>query len=606
MSLAFATSWARAGIAAWGLVLGGCGAAADLSVGPTPSTVAAPVKEVGEARAAVTVGGRLRAHDGRPLRAAEFTIQRMGFIEPTAKGTLAEDGSFRVEVEPGIYMFSIAAIDHAGFAQTILVERAVEVRGNLGTYKRADPGDALLLRTELLAADGKPIATGNKTAVREADGTYRLDLSDKPKHAVKLRYQLRGGNGRTYNGPLADTYESDGGGDYWSVVALAGRDALALDLTALPPAGEAAALTWSGEPPELLALRAYRDRWRVREARLRDTMLQEDGKILAPTENEKAAMAALAAEADADADAAESADAQMLLRLAHLELFTAYDDDAAARTRAEWLLERVVPDDPRLGLFRNVNSLLGRVLQSADAAFSARVEAWFGRMQANPDPNTALRAISFLIHRADQRNDDARIAELYALARGPRFSGMHEPKSLAQRFDPDRILQRGKPFPEFEFPALAADGRPVTRAGREGRLYLVEFWATWCAPCVSEIPGLHAAYAHVNGARPGKGKDGMRRLGPVERPKIEFVFVSLDESPGDVEAFREKHWSMPWTHAFVGRGREKEVMERFGFSGVPTAVLVDGNGTIVEVGGALRRERLLPTLERALERSSAR
>nr|WP_263429448.1 TlpA disulfide reductase family protein [Nannocystis pusilla] len=185
---------------------------------------------------------------------------------------------------------------------------------------------------------------------------------------------------------------------------------------------------------------------------------------------------------------------------------------------------------------------------------------------------------------------------------------MHTAKTLAQRFDPGRILQRGKPFPGFEFPALAAGGRPITQAEREGKLYLVEFWATWCAPCVGEMPYLHATYAKVNGAGPGEGKDGLRRLGPVERPKIEFVSVSLDESPDDAQAFREAHWSMPWTHAFVGRAGEKEAMERYGFAGVPTAVLVDGAGTIVEVGRALRGERLLPTLERALapERSSVR
>ena len=57
---------------------------------------------------------------------------------------------------------------------------------------------------------------------------------------------------------------------------------------------------------------------------------------------------------------------------------------------------------------------------------------------------------------------------------------------------------------------------------------------------------------------------------------------------------------MPWTHAFIDPDRQAEVKARFGFSGVPTAILVDGAGTIVEVGNALRRERLLQTLERAL------
>ena len=177
----------RISIAACVLVFGGCGVPADSSVGPTASTVAAPTKEVGEAQVAVTVGGRLRGHDGGSLRAAEFTIQRNGFIEPTAKGTLAEDGSFRVEVEPGSYMISIAAVDHAQVVHPILVERAVDVRGNLGTYVRKDPGETLPLKTELLGADGKPIAAGPRTAARAANGTYQVDLTDRPKEAVKLR-----------------------------------------------------------------------------------------------------------------------------------------------------------------------------------------------------------------------------------------------------------------------------------------------------------------------------------------------------------------------------------------------------------------------------------
>jgi len=41
-------------------------------------------------------------------------------------------------------------------------------------------------------------------------------------------------------------------------------------------------------------------------------------------------------------------------------------------------------------------------------------------------------------------------------------------------------------------------------------------------------------------------------LAPVAAPRVEFEFVSLDGAPKDVAAFREQHWAMPWTHAFVG------------------------------------------------------
>jgi thiol-disulfide isomerase/thioredoxin len=139
---------------------------------------------------------------------------------------------------------------------------------------------------------------------------------------------------------------------------------------------------------------------------------------------------------------------------------------------------------------------------------------------------------------------------------------------LAELFDPDRSLQRGKPFPDFEFAALAG-GPPVTRAERAGRLYLLEFWATWCGPCVADMPNFHAAYAKIHGVGAVDPEDRLRRLAPVERPRVEFVFVSLDQSPDVVQEFRDEHWAMPWTHAFVGGDRRAEVTARFGLLRLP-------------------------------------
>ena len=580
------------------VVLTACGAAPEPSSAPAPSTVPAPEQPADPVPARAAIGGRLRAHDGAPLRAAEFGVYRNSFREAAVKGPLAADGSFHGELAPGVYTLVVSAVDHAQLVRTLLIDRPIDVRGNLGTYERLDPGDVLQLRTEWLGPDGQALASEPRSARRDEGGTYRLDLGERPAQAVTLRYQIDPGNGRTYNGPLADSHvKDDGGDDYWSVVGLAGRDTLVLDLAALPPAGRAAQVTWTGERPDLLAMHQYRVRWNAPLERLHAAIPKIDGKVLAPSEAQRAEQAALAAEALAEVDAAADTDARTWLRLTYLDLF-ATNDDAGQSAHGEWVLDHVDPLDPRLGLV-NVDLLLRGVLKSADPALLARGEAWYARRQDNPEPGVALDALSCLLPRADERGDDRRIAELYTIVRQPRFAGTFMATHLAQLYDPDRILQRGKPFPDFEFAALAG-GPPVTRAERAGRLYLLEFWATWCAPCVADMPDVHAAYAKIHGVGAVDPEDRLRRLAPVERPRVEFVFVSLDQSPDVVQKFRDEHWAMPWTHAFIGGDRQTEVKARFGFEGVPTAILVDSAGTIVEVGNAVRGERLLQTLERTL------
>lgn len=585
-----------------------CKSSGTASIDP-PST-AKPDEPATQPSTRVVVSGRLRAHDGGALAKAEVSVRRTGFEATAAKVELDAEGRFRLEVDPGIYQVVVSAVDHAVVYRDTVVESAIEITGTLGTYARAEPGDALPIKSELLDATGKTLGVGPAAAKRVRAGVYQIVLSEPPPAATRVRYQIVDA-GRSANGP-GTSYQSDGGGDYWSLVELDGRTAIDIDLSKLPAPALESKLTWRGESATVAVVRGSLDRWGKQLADLRDAIPRTDGKIFAMTDANSAAAKALAEAARKEADATTDPIARVLLQATVLAVFSPYtnrpDDTAARREGLAWIVDNVPPDDPRLALLMGLDHAVVPALREADAELTARTEAWLERRASeNPEPSVAIQALQILLHQADRRRDDTALRALYARASAPRLAGTFYWRFIEEQYDPERPLQIGKTLPSFDFAALQGNAR-VASSTYEGQVYLLEFWATWCAPCVADMPKLHDVYATINGVRrPKRGKpDALRRMAAAKQPKVDFVFVSLDHDAGEVAAFRKEHWSMPWTHAFVGDAGMKDVMQRFGFSGVPTAILVDGKGTILEVGETLRGDLLLPTLQRLLPEPPSR
>ena len=580
----------------------GCSAKPTGDAAP-PDVISRVADPTNAAEVKPAIVGTLRAADGSLLRAAEIIVRRDGFAEPVTTRSLDANGSFRIELEPGLYMISVGAVDHAQIVRWVLLDDELRVTGNLGTYARSNPGDTLPIIGQFLDAANKRLGPAPSTATRMEDGVYRIDLSQPPNGAKRMRYQLRVGGGRTANGPVADAYESDGGGDYWSVVELGDRKELLLEIGALPSPGQDAALVWEGEDETVVALRHTTSEWERDLRKLVASFPQHDNNVFSPTDDDEARVVRLVDQAREQADATKDTELRTLLRAAHLMQFAAHMKVERAREELTWFIEHISVDERRLLLLRGLEGAFFYAMQDADLDFVMRAEAWLERFAAEcREPGPAIVALNLLLYFADRRGDEARVETLYARASEPPFLGTHQYQRIAHQYDPARTLKRGKPLPDFDFAMLGDPSKRVTKGEREGRLFLLEFWATWCGPCVAEMPVLHETYAAINGARRGgKGEPGLRRLKPAREPKVEFVFVSFDSTEKDVVEFRRKHWSMPWTHAFVGQGiRDNDVMKRFGFSGVPTTILVDGNGTILEYGDAVRREKLKTTLERVL------
>jgi len=145
------------------------------------------------------------------------------------------------------------------------------------------------------------------------------------------------------------------------------------------------------------------------------------------------------------------------------------------------------------------------------------------------------------------------------------------------QFAKDRI-RAGKSIPAFSFVSLDDPKVTYTNWNMLGKVYIIDFWATWCGPCVDEMRYMHEAHK--------KYKDA----------GFEIISVSLDTDPSNVIDFRRHNWSMPWRNVVLNNGFESEVASRFKVWGIPKPILVNRTGRIIATEDELRGENLDRTL----------
>jgi thiol-disulfide isomerase/thioredoxin len=141
----------------------------------------------------------------------------------------------------------------------------------------------------------------------------------------------------------------------------------------------------------------------------------------------------------------------------------------------------------------------------------------------------------------------------------------------------------GAESPQFALVSLDDPQVTYRREDFDGKVYLIDFWATWCLPCVAELPNLHRAY------------ETYHRLG------FEILSVAMGDNREDIARLRETAWPLPWLHAFEPLG--SDAVEQFEVFGVPKAIMIDRNQTIVGVDEDVRGEHLQEMLARLLGES---
>ena len=278
----------------------------------------------------------------------------------------------------------------------------------------------------------------------------------------------------------------------------------------------------------------------------------------------------LAEEMSANPDASVRAKGPVILSRYRPMLVT-LDDAATIHT----LEEQSHGSDPLKATHARIDLTFGRWLKAAPDAQPRLADDAAALARDNPD-NDQLAAALFEMTQIGHPAEPTRVKLEDALLQ---MKGKGS-KDFAEQIQSVRKLREmvGKPLAVSGM-KLGEPGKEWSTASYKGKVVLIDFWATWCVPCMRAMPRVQTLYRmdHEKG--------------------LEVVGVSCDDDAGELTKYLKANPATAWPQLYDGMSPGwNPIATKLGISSIPTMILIDRQGIVRSVEAEAELDTLVPKL----------